>query len=409
MKFCLPFRFYMTVQILFVLPFLNYDLLLARAQTAAKRNLPHATVYFLTRIRERIPLQVLVIDKIEIRHLRNLTLALSTASAKNFNIRLLIGVDHYWDIIEDRVIRGQGPRDIFSLDNFKRLLHLPTPLTKFLYFNTFRFKTILFGSTCSLFLLKTILRCYLQNYDQPVTHDIKNNIYVDNVISGCDNETDSVQYYRCQHSVSKMEFINRHPELYTCKKYTPLPTIAKRHELQISSKICDPLGLLSPSLAVKVKKLIKELWRKELKWDEPLPLELKTKWQNIATYKKQLTILFKENIIAKPPHRIPRRTSIYLTMQVLRLMDACSLPYQRKLILAYHGQVWSCNSKGINFSALIGTRLAKFLSDAVTSRYLNLKIKFWSDSEIVLRAVTRALIGGGGHVHVFVLCPTNFF
>ena len=58
-----------------------------------------------------------------------------------------------------------------------------------------RFKTILFGSTSSSFLLNATLRCHLQNYDQPVAHDIKNNIYVDNVFFGCDNETDTVQYY----------------------------------------------------------------------------------------------------------------------------------------------------------------------------------------------------------------------
>ena len=29
---------------------------------------------------------------------------------------------------------------------------------------------------------------------------------------------------------------------------------------------------------------------------------------------------------------------------------------------------------------------------------------------IVLRAETKALIGGGGvHIHIFAFCPTNFF
>ena len=26
-----------------------------------------------------------------------------------------------------------------------------------------------------------------------------------------------------------------------------------------------------------------------------------------------------------------------------------------------------------------------------------------------VRAVAKALIGGGGYIHIFVLCPTNFF
>ena len=35
-------------------------------------------------------------------------------------------------------------------------------------------------------------------------------------------------------------------------------------------------------------------------------------------------------------------------------------------------------------AALIGTRLAKFLLDTLSSRYPNLKVKIWLDSEIVL-------------------------
>ena len=97
------------------------------AQTVAKRHLPLATVYLVTRTGERIPLHVLIIDKIatplqiphrtqmnEIPHLRNLTLAHPTTDEENFNISLLIGADHYWDIVEDQVIRGQGPTAVAS-------------------------------------------------------------------------------------------------------------------------------------------------------------------------------------------------------------------------------------------------------------------------------------------------------
>ena len=404
------------------------------AQTAAKRHRSLATVYLVTRTGERIPLHVLIIDKIatplqiphrtqmnEIPHLRNLTLAHPTTDEENFNISLLIGADHYWDIVEDQVIRGQGPTAVASKlgyllsgplpcssssstlvnflqavtstkdtefdlerfwslesfgttspsntdkqhdfledyittsitrnpdrsyttkfpwkdnapplpDNYKacehrtramvrRLVSAPdllksygniiqeqikrgfiekveetttttkvhyiphhpvhkesstTPVrivfdcsfhsspnspslndclltgppflndmctillrfrtfpyglsadiekaflhvglddndrdfTRFLWlsdpmnpesvFNTFRFKTVLFGSTSSPFFLNATLRCHLQNYDQAVAHDIKNNIYVDNIISGCENETDTVQYYNEARSI----------------------------------------------------------------------------------------------------------------------------------------------------------------------------------------------------------------
>ena len=52
--------------------------------------------------------------------------------------------------------------------------------------------------------------------------------------------------------------------------YTLPPTVTARHVLQISSKIYDPFGLVSP-VTVKAKLLIQELWQNELEWDEPLP------------------------------------------------------------------------------------------------------------------------------------------
>ena len=32
-----------------------------------------------------------------------------------------------------------------------------------------------------------------------------------------------------------------------------------------------------------------------------------------------------------------------------------------------------------------------------------------NDSTIIPRAVTKALIEGGGDIHIFAFCPTNFF
>ena len=44
-------------------------------------------------------------------------------------------------------------------------------------------------------MLNATLRCHLEKYDLPVAQDIKNNIYVDNIISGCDQEAECLQYY----------------------------------------------------------------------------------------------------------------------------------------------------------------------------------------------------------------------
>ena len=47
-------------------------------------------------------------------HLRELKLAHSVQNTERFEIDLLIGADHYWDIIEDKVIRGNGPTAVQS-------------------------------------------------------------------------------------------------------------------------------------------------------------------------------------------------------------------------------------------------------------------------------------------------------
>ena len=92
------------------------------ASTSTKRNLDVATIHVETQSSGRIPVQVLIVPKIatpihikvrthitDIPYLRHLKLAHPVTSDENFEISLLIGVDHYWDFVEDHIIRGNGP------------------------------------------------------------------------------------------------------------------------------------------------------------------------------------------------------------------------------------------------------------------------------------------------------------
>jgi hypothetical protein len=71
---------------------------------------------------EKIPIQVLIIPTIavpqksfptaEIRnlpYLNGLKLAHPMTTDDHFHISLLIGADHYWDVVEDEIVRGPGP------------------------------------------------------------------------------------------------------------------------------------------------------------------------------------------------------------------------------------------------------------------------------------------------------------
>ena len=57
------------------------------------------------------------------------------------------------------------------------------------------FRTLLFGAVSSPFILYAILYHHLKQYNTPLSHDIQQNMYGDNVISGSITEAEAVQYY----------------------------------------------------------------------------------------------------------------------------------------------------------------------------------------------------------------------
>ena len=50
----------------------------------------------------------------DLTHLRRLKLAHPITSDQSFDVSLLIGADHYWDLVEDHVVRGHGPTAVAS-------------------------------------------------------------------------------------------------------------------------------------------------------------------------------------------------------------------------------------------------------------------------------------------------------
>ena len=46
--------------------------------------------------------------------MRGLKLAYPITKQESFEIELLIGVDYYWDIVEDCIVRGNGPTAVKS-------------------------------------------------------------------------------------------------------------------------------------------------------------------------------------------------------------------------------------------------------------------------------------------------------
>ena len=91
--------------------------------TPTIKQLQTGEIHLLTRTGIKLPLSVLIVPTIAIPlqnvmqthiapllHLQGISLPHPvTRPTTNFKISLLIGADHYWDIVEDHIIRGNGP------------------------------------------------------------------------------------------------------------------------------------------------------------------------------------------------------------------------------------------------------------------------------------------------------------
>ena len=96
----------------------------------------------------------------------------------------------------------EGDRD------YTRFLWLSTPSDPHSELTTYHFKTGLFGSTSSPFMLSATLHYHLDSYDTPTAHDMKQNLYVDNIISGCNIEEQAVLYYKEARSIMNQAKFN---------------------------------------------------------------------------------------------------------------------------------------------------------------------------------------------------------
>ena len=94
--------------------------------------------------------------------------------------------------------------------NYTHFLWLSYPTNPNSDFNIYRFRAVLFRSVSSLFMLNAALHYYLCKFSTPIAiaADIETNLYVDNVISGCDSETDAVNYYNTSRSIMSQAKFN---------------------------------------------------------------------------------------------------------------------------------------------------------------------------------------------------------
>ena len=174
-----------------------------------------------------------------------------------------------------------------------------------------------FGLISSPFLLGATIESHLESYESEVATKLKNDIYVDNVITGADSVESAIQVYREAKSIFKeasmnlREWISSNAEvnkvidsvdsvccesvkvlghkwlidsdlISLAKPNIPLVSThpTKRSVLKEIAAIFDPLGLFSPIL-LKGKVFLQMLWNKHLEWDDRIDDEDIKVWSTI--------------------------------------------------------------------------------------------------------------------------------
>ena len=308
--------------------------------------------------------------------------------------------------------------------DFTRFLWLADPTNPESPFIIYRFKAVLFGSVSLPFMLSATLDHHLNLYDSPVARDMKNNLYVDNIISGCQSEDHILRYYTESRTIMsnarfnlrswasnspklteqaqkdhvldsgttvnllglKWNTITDTLSLNQCQiKQESNSPVTKRSILQTSSKQYDPLGWLSP-ITIRAKLLIQELWKQQVGWDDPLNEYFSIRWSQVAA-----------DIEEGARVLMTRRYSVMSTNQCIYLhvfADASTKAYGAVAYLQSANQVDFVLAKS-RVSPLKDTTLPRLeLRAAVTATHLAkfivstlnfcVTVKLWSDSQIVL-------------------------
>ena len=200
--------------------------------------------------------------------------------------------------------------------DFTKFLWLEDPQDIHSKFVVYRFSSVLFGSVSSPAILNAVIRTHLDKSENEIANLLKNDIYVDNIVSGTDNSENAVKFYKesnellesagfrlrswasndtkinaaatqdnVQHETTtapllgmKWDTVNDQLLYKEIDESDNTPT--KRSVIRHVSRIYDPLRYLSPVL-IQAKVFMQDLWKRKLEWDEQLSPDLQSTWNTI--------------------------------------------------------------------------------------------------------------------------------
>ena len=208
-----------------------------------------------------------------------------------------------------------------------RFLWSDDPYDKNFKVKVYRFKSVLFGATCSQFILNATIKHHLENVaegDAIHASNLNRNLYVDNVLYTTNVAEEVDQFYKKATEIledaslelrgwatnvanvaSKIEktgtLDNRkivpilglqwdvaNDTLALKHHSAELRLFTKRAVLQVLAAQFDPIGLLSPVI-VLAKMIMQQIWLQKFGWDDILSEPIIEKWRDVAKELEQLS------------------------------------------------------------------------------------------------------------------------
>ena len=292
---------------------------------------------------------------------------------------------------------------------------------KFLWINlnfqellTFQFKVVLFGATCSPYLLQETLYTHLSQNTEG--NDFLDKFYVDNYKNTYDNQTELVlDKVRLDYAMNKASMWVGNNEHFNSllpvtqnvlgiswNPYTDNMNIVvggklihedswrytKRKVLSLVSSVFDPLGWVSP-LTIRGKFFLQTLWKEKMGWDQTLNAE------QIKVIRDILLDLQRVLKFSFPRHILHEHIELHVfTDTSSRAYGAAVYTVDSKLtrsnLLISKAGAAPCRENCLTIpkleltTSLIGAKLIRYLSNL----YKFDKVYLWSDSKVTISWIT---------------------
>ncbi|KAI3381780.1 hypothetical protein SNEBB_009348 [Seison nebaliae] len=308
--------------------------------------------------------------------------------------------------------------------DFTRFLWPADPRNPHSRVKAYRFRVVLFGATCSSFLLQATIQEHLKKFDSEQVKNLARDIYVDNVHLTAHNETDLHNHYKSTSEIfysahlplrewiSNSEYLNNefNSNNVVMKEHKPkvkflgmkwktstdelsfsdvsysVDVISKRTVVSDAAKLYDPLGILLP-MTIRSRIFIQDLWQAGYDWDSPLSHDHASRWRAyLKDIARVTTVAFpRVSCISSKPVQLhifsDASGSAYGAAAYLVQDNDCRL-------LMAKARVAPLKAKTIPKMELTAALIAARLSDSIKESLIG-KVKIdavhcWVDSMVVL-------------------------